>query len=51
MFPFLAFVALASAALFISSGKSVGGIWTAANNRLSAGVACNDLNNSNPCND
>ena len=32
----LAFVCLASAALFISAGGSVGGIWSAANSRLSA---------------
>ena len=32
----LAFVCLASAALFISAGTSVGGIWTQANTRLSA---------------
>jgi len=32
----LAFVCLASAALFISTGKSVSGIWTAANTRLAA---------------
>jgi Flp pilus assembly pilin Flp len=32
----LAFVCLASAALFISAGKSVSGIWTAANTRLAA---------------
>lgn len=31
----LAFVALASAALFISAGGSIGTIWTAANSRLS----------------
>jgi Flp pilus assembly pilin Flp len=30
----LAFVCLASAALFISAGGSVGGIWTNANSRL-----------------
>lgn len=30
----LAFVALASAALFISAGDSIEGIWTAANSRL-----------------
>ena len=30
----LAFVALASAALFIGAGNSIGGIWTAANSRL-----------------
>lgn len=32
----LAFVALASAALFIGAGGSVSQIWTAANNQLSA---------------
>jgi Flp pilus assembly pilin Flp len=32
----LAFVALASAALFISAGGSIGGIWTQANSRLDA---------------
>lgn len=32
----LAFVCLASAALFISTGRSVSGIWTAANTRLAA---------------
>jgi Flp pilus assembly pilin Flp len=32
----LAFVALASAALFLASGRSVSGIWSAANSRLSA---------------
>ena len=32
----LAFVALASAALFISAGGSVGGIWSATNSRLAA---------------
>ena len=32
----LAFVCLASAALFISAGSSVSGIWTATNSRLSA---------------
>ena len=30
----LAFVALASAALFINAGSSIAGIWTAANSRL-----------------
>ncbi len=30
----LAFVALASAALFIGAGKSVSGIWSATNSRL-----------------
>jgi Flp pilus assembly pilin Flp len=32
----LAFVCLASAALFISAGGSVSGIWTQANTRLTA---------------
>jgi Flp pilus assembly pilin Flp len=32
----LAFVALASAALFIGAGGSVSGIWTLANSRLGA---------------
>jgi Flp pilus assembly pilin Flp len=32
----LAFVALASAALFIAAGGSVSGIWQAANSRLEA---------------
>jgi Flp pilus assembly pilin Flp len=32
----LAFVCLASAALFISAGSSVSGIWTAANTQLAA---------------
>ena len=32
----LAFVCLASAALFISAGGSVAGIWTATNTRLAA---------------
>ena len=31
----LAFVALASAAVFIGAGSSISGIWTAANTRLS----------------
>ena len=35
----LAFVALASAALFISGGKSIQGIWTATNSQLSAANA------------
>lgn len=30
----LAFVCLASAALFISAGSSIGGIWSTANSRL-----------------
>ena len=30
----LAFVCLASAALFISAGNSIGGIWTVANSHL-----------------
>jgi len=33
----LAFVCLATAALFISSGGSLSGIWIAANSQLSAG--------------
>ena len=32
----LAFVCLASAALFVSAGSSVKGIWTSANSRLAA---------------
>jgi len=32
----LAFVCLASSALFINAGHSVSGIWTAANSRLAA---------------
>jgi Flp pilus assembly pilin Flp len=32
----LAFVCLASAALFISAGGAIGGIWNVANSRLSA---------------
>ncbi len=32
----LAFVALASAALFINAGGSINGIWTTANSRLTA---------------
>jgi Flp pilus assembly pilin Flp len=32
----LAFVALGSAALFISAGRSVSGIWSTANSRLAA---------------
>jgi Flp pilus assembly pilin Flp len=32
----LAFVALASAALFVGSGQSISGIWTKANIRLTA---------------
>jgi Flp pilus assembly pilin Flp len=35
----LAFVALASAALFISAGGSVSGIWSVANSRLSTAAA------------
>jgi len=31
----LAFVCLASAALFINAGQAIGGIWTAANTKLS----------------
>jgi Flp pilus assembly pilin Flp len=32
----MAFVALASAALFLSSGASISGIWTTSNNQLAA---------------
>jgi Flp pilus assembly pilin Flp len=32
----LAFVCLASAALFVSAGSSIGGIWNVANSRLTA---------------
>jgi Flp pilus assembly pilin Flp len=32
----LAFVALASAALFVNAGTSVNGVWTTANSRLAA---------------
>lgn len=35
----LAFVALASAALFISAGTSINNIWTAANSRLGQAAA------------
>ncbi len=35
----LAFVALASAALFIAAGGSVSGIWSVANSRLSVAAA------------
>jgi len=35
----LAFVCLASAAMFISAGGSVGGIWTQANSRLTSANA------------
>lgn len=35
----LAFVCLASAALFVTSGRSVSGIWTATNSRLTAANA------------
>jgi Flp pilus assembly pilin Flp len=35
----LAFVALASAALFIGAGSSVKGIWTVTNNQLSSANA------------
>jgi Flp pilus assembly pilin Flp len=35
----MAFVALASAALFIGAGKSVQGIWSATNSELSAANA------------
>jgi Flp pilus assembly pilin Flp len=47
----LAFVALASAALFIGAGQSVTGVWTTANTTLAKGGGCNDLDNSRPCND
>jgi len=36
----LAFVALASAALFISAGGSINSIWTVANNTLSTAATC-----------
>lgn len=36
----LAFVALASAALFIGAGGSVQGIWTSTNSQLSAANTC-----------
>jgi Flp pilus assembly pilin Flp len=32
----LAFVCMASAALFINAGRSIGGIWSATNSRLAA---------------
>ena len=35
----MAFVALASAALFIGAGNSIQGIWTASNSQLSAANA------------
>ena len=35
----LAFVCLASAALFVTAGRSVSGIWTATNSRLTAANA------------
>ena len=35
----LAFVALASAALFITAGGSISGIWNVANSRLSQAIA------------
>jgi len=35
----LAFVCLASAALFISAGGSIGGIWTSANSELTTANA------------
>jgi Flp pilus assembly pilin Flp len=35
----MAFVALASAALFIGGGKSIQGIWTATNSQLTAANA------------
>jgi Flp pilus assembly pilin Flp len=34
----IAFVALASAALFIGSGQSVKGVWTVANSQLAKGA-------------
>jgi len=36
----LAFVALASAALFIAAGGSINTIWMTANNRLNDAAAC-----------
>jgi len=36
----LAFVALASAALFITSGTSINAIWTVANQRLNQAAVC-----------
>ena len=36
----IAFVALASAALFIGAGKSVTTIWTITNNQLSTAALC-----------
>jgi len=36
----LAFVALASAALFITSGQSITTIWTAADTQLTSAAAC-----------
>ena len=47
----LAFVAMASAALFIGTGGSVIGIWTTANSRLAQGGGCNDLDITRLCND
>jgi Flp pilus assembly pilin Flp len=47
----LAFVALASAALFVGTGQSVKGIWTTANSTLVQGAGCDDRDNSRPCND
>ena len=48
----LAFVGMASAALFISSGQSVGGIWSVANSTLAVGAgACNDTIPGRECND
>jgi Flp pilus assembly pilin Flp len=35
----IAFVALASAALFIGAGGNIGGIWTSANSQLAAANA------------
>ena len=47
----LAFVAMASAALFIGSGQSVGGVWTVANSTLAQAGACNDAVPGRECND
>ena len=47
----LAFVALASAALFIGAGQGVNGVWTKANTTLNQGLGCDDRDNSRPCND
>jgi Flp pilus assembly pilin Flp len=46
----IAFVALASAALFINTGGSVKGIWSTTESQLAHAAPCNDLS-SNPCND